>query len=1019
MELDFQPEMVGRQQELEVLQAYLDEASNGKGRAVFVSGEAGVGKSRLVNELIDIAKSQGFQTLLGYSLGESLTPYMPFLDALRSGNLESLFAEEAPRVEAVYLVTHSGLLIKDVMRKETELSPDIFASMLSTVSDFVSESLSKFSGEEKEGLLNSLGYEKYQILIETGRLVSLAVILTGQKNEFLIDDMRAILFEVAKRYGGVLENWDGDDQKLKGLENILEPLIASGKYDGVYYGRDNPRARRNLLFENVSLGLIRNSEKTPTLLCIEDLHWADPSSMALMHYIARNTRDTGMLMLGTYRPEDIAVADGKGHPLTDAMQLMDREDLLEMVELSRLPGDRMEEFLDALLGDNDLDYEFREVVYKETEGNPLFIIQLVRFLVEEGIIIDDNRIKRLTKSLKEVDVPTKTFNVIARRLGRLDKEERRTVDMASVIGGVFTSDILADSLGVDKVQLLENLRTLEQTHTLIHSQNGSYRFDHAKLREVLYDEIPAELRAEHHRIVAQSIEKLNQDDLDEVVGDLAFHYSQSGRKEKAILYLIQAAEKAKKEYSNEEAMRFYSEALEFEEDKKKRIDILVAVGFMYAFTGEYDRSMESCEEALEYATEDTTRAEILAMIGGIHWRRGEYADSLRICTEAENLVKDEECMEEAQVLSMMGLVHNHLGEYDKALEFHQRCLEIVEKMGDQQRGVAGSLGNVGLVYLSLGEYGKALEFFGRSLGMSESIGDQENTAYGLNNIGAIHELRGEHDKALEFHERSLRMKEKMGDLGGIAGSLGNIGFVHYRRGAYDKALEFHNRGLNIFGKIGGNEGIAECLKDIGIVHFRRGEHDKALEFYLKSQGIYEKIGNQKGSSMCLNNIGALYEHTGEYDKASENYSKSLETAENLGSKDVIVEACIGMSKVYSGKNDFKRALEFGNQAYGLSSELDQKDTLAISECVLGTIYREEKEWKESIENFERSIEILENIGLKYELAESYFEFGIMWREKGDGTKAEACLKKSQDIYEDLELDKEGAKAREALDTLRR
>jgi len=134
--------MVGREDELKELQAYLDRAAEGEGNTVFISGEAGIGKTRLVNELKQIAQSKGYQILSGNSMYESLTPLMPVMEALRSGGLESLFAEEAPKVEAVYLVTHSGLLIKEVVRQETKLDPDIFSSVLTTLSEFASQSLS-------------------------------------------------------------------------------------------------------------------------------------------------------------------------------------------------------------------------------------------------------------------------------------------------------------------------------------------------------------------------------------------------------------------------------------------------------------------------------------------------------------------------------------------------------------------------------------------------------------------------------------------------------------------------------------------------------------------------------------------------------------------------------------------------------------------------------------------------------------------------------------------------------------
>ncbi|MCK5547842.1 MAG: ATP-binding protein, partial [Thermoplasmata archaeon] len=175
------------------LQQSLDKATEGVGSTMFISGEAGIGKTRLLKEVKSNAELKGFQVLSGNSLFEELTPYMPFMEALRSGGLEHLFAEEAPRVEGVYLVTNNGLLVKEVLREETELDPDLFASMLTTVSDFVKDSLSMLKGKERFDTLNRLGHGEYTILIESGRNANLVTILKGRENEFLVNDMREIL----------------------------------------------------------------------------------------------------------------------------------------------------------------------------------------------------------------------------------------------------------------------------------------------------------------------------------------------------------------------------------------------------------------------------------------------------------------------------------------------------------------------------------------------------------------------------------------------------------------------------------------------------------------------------------------------------------------------------------------------------------------------------------------------------------------------------------------------------------
>ncbi|MFX0065795.1 MAG: BREX system ATP-binding domain-containing protein [Candidatus Hermodarchaeota archaeon] len=540
--LDFQPKMVGRENELKDLQAYLDRAADGEGNTLFISGEAGIGKTRLIEELKQIAQSKGFQLLSGNSMYESLTPFMPMFDALKSGGLEHLFAEEAPKVEAVYLVTHGGVLIKEVMRQETKLSPVLFTSMLTVVGNYVIETLSILSEKKKDGALNTLGYENFRILIESGKSANLVVLLTGKENEFLIKDMREIKSNVEKDYGNVLKDWDGDEKSVKGIENILSPLITSGKYDGIYYGKDDPKIRRNQLFENVSLGLTRYAQTTPTLLCIEDLQWIDPSSLALIHYIARNTKEYGLLILGTYRPEDVAKIDGNGHPLIKTMLLMDQEHIIKRIELQRLLEKNMAEFITAMLGETDFSDKLSNRIFRETEGNPLFLIQLVKLLVEEEIIIKDNGTWKLVKDLEETNIPSKIYNVILRRLNRVEKENRKILDYASVIGEIFTTKVLADSVDIENIQLVRQLEYVEQAHKLIHPFEGHYKFDHAKIKEVLYSEIPEELRMEYHSIIANSIETLNKEKLEDVIGDLAFHYYHCKEKDKALHYLIRESE---------------------------------------------------------------------------------------------------------------------------------------------------------------------------------------------------------------------------------------------------------------------------------------------------------------------------------------------------------------------------------------------------------------------------------------------------------------------------------------------
>jgi tetratricopeptide (TPR) repeat protein/predicted regulator of Ras-like GTPase activity (Roadblock/LC7/MglB family) len=976
LNLDFAPKLVGREENLEELQAYLEMAVEGFGSTVFLAGEAGIGKTRLIEEVKSDAESKGFQVLSGYGLYESLTPYMPFMDALRSGALEHLFAERSPMIEGLYLVTKTGLLIQETIREETELDSDLFASMLTTVGNFVRDTLTQLRGEKSLDTLNKLGYGDCTILVESGDNTYLAAIITGEENEFLISDMRDALVAVDRRYGQVLEKWDGDEEKVKGIEGFLNPLISSGKYDGVYHGRDDPQSRRNLLFENVSLGLQRQAQTTPTLLCLEDLQWADPSSLSLMHYVARNTRKCKLLILGTYRPEDILVEEGRHHPLVDTMQLMGREELFKKLELGRLPEESMTEFLTSILGRLGFGQEFQGRIYKETEGNPLYIIELTKLLIDEGILKESDGIWNLSKGWEEVNIPSKVCDVIVRRLNRVEAEDRRVLDYASVVGDVFRSETLSGALKLERVQLLERLRVLEKSHKLVHAHDGVFRFDHAKVREVLYSELPRELRMEYHSIVAHSIEEMNIDNLEEVVGDLAFHYKHCKDKEKAPRYLTKVAEEAKNNYANEEAIRFYGEALEFEDEDLRRAEILQRMGAVYELIGDYDRSIEAYQSSLQIVQDRETKADIGRRIASVYEHKGDYEDSISAYREALDLVRGDGSDNEANIVLGIGNLHWCKGEYDEAREHYVSALDIGKKIDDKLI-IAASLTNIGNININDGEYGDALENYEKSLQLRESAGDERRAAHTLGNIGALYHNRGDYKNALRNYEKSLEILEKIGDQQGIAVSLNNIGVLHEARGEYEKALQRYEKSLEIMEKVGDQAAIASSLHNVGLVHRYLGDCDLALENYQKSMDLCVKIGYQ---------IGVAFN-------------------------------CAGIAEVYLEKKDLDNALAFCDRAYESSEEMGVKEYAAASKRIYGMIYRERKDWNKSIENFEDSIRILSGMGRDKELGESHYEYGLMWKMKRDADKAGEHLRKATEVFESLDLNRELENAREALKDL--
>ncbi len=897
-DLDYKPNMVGRNQELTKLKLYLNRAMNSEGNTVFIQGEAGVGKTKLLNELLRYARSKGVSVLHGWSLYESLTPYMPFVDALRCADLGHLFSrEEPPRVECVYLITNSGLLVRDILRKETELDSNIFAAMLTTVGNFVRDSLSMLSGEDKNEALSSLGYEKYQILIESGVDSNLVVIITGKENEFLINDMKEILTSVEEKYGDFLKSWDGDDRHIKGIDLLLNPLVSSGKFDGIDYAKYNPKIKRNILFENILLGLTRYTRKNPSILAIEDLQWADPSTITLMHYISRNTRDTNLLILGTFRPEDVALKkDGKVHHLVETMQLMNREDLFNRIELARLNEVDIDEMLFSIFGRFEFSDDFKDQIFRETEGNPFFVIELLRMLVTEDVIGKEGEIWTLKKGIEEVDIPSRVQDVIVRRLNRVKVEMREILDYGAVMGLEFTSDILASAINMDKVRLLKQLRILQQDHKLIYSIGDSYKFDHSKIKEVLYKEIPSELLMEYHDIIAHSIERHNRGNLQDVIGDLAFHYYRCRDKEKALPYLLSAAKKANDQYAPQEEYNCYRWALNivdsFEdtlENKKKKLTIIMALGENCFLRGEWDDASDNFEIAIKITEEvedDRKKAECFQGLGRIHTNRNEWENAINKFNkglEISEKINDSHLT--ASLSYSLGNIFEARGDNKKAMGYYQKCMEIGFDTNDS-REIADAYLGIGRILAKRGEYQQSVRSFEKAVEIYKKIEDIRELTKAYANLGATYTYI-DCDKGLEYHKMAMEMADRVYDIRVKGYGLMNKAYTFIKQDKLDLAFDDLNKALNIFEKLGERMPISMVYSNFGAIYTKMEEWEQAIDYFNRALDICNELKIPYNCGCVYYEYGIMHNKKGEVPEARDRLTKSLEIFKSIQNNDMI------------------------------------------------------------------------------------------------------------------------------------
>jgi tetratricopeptide (TPR) repeat protein len=579
-ELLAEPVLVGRERQLEELQHYLDLAVQGKGTTVFVSGEAGSGKTRLVNEFMSASKRKRETAQLeGWCLNNSGVPYFPFIEAFN-----------------VYS-----------------------------------------SGYKKKGVSSGMGP------------------------------------------GGLEESLKGAELAAQEEMGLRAWLMGPGKTEKSRELEDlTPQAWKESTFAAVTGALFSISAKKPTLLFIDDLHWADTASLALLQYISRFILPQRILVLGTFRKEDLNPDnEGRPHPLVDALRLMGRENLYTEIKLPNLRRSDVSLLTENIVGGR-VQTELAEKLADESSGNPLFIVESLKMLSETGSLVQENDKWRVSG---KIGIPSKVKDILLRRVDALKPAERKLLDIASVIGSQFDPELLGAVVAIDNVEILETLNAIAKTTSLVFFEGSSYRFDHAKVRDALYEEIAPPLRKAYHGKVAEKLESTWKGEKPPV-GDLAFHYAQAGKKEKGVKYSLAAGEDALKIYSGAEAIKHFRYVLDetVEETKyiNERATAMEGLGDGLFARGRMEEAVEMFEQLSNNTSSELVKMRALRKVMMASCYLGDYAHGMEIAKKAAEKPELDR-LESARMQFYKAFLIGGTGKFREHFESTKKALKIMEE----------------------------------------------------------------------------------------------------------------------------------------------------------------------------------------------------------------------------------------------------------------------------------------------------------------------------------------------------
>lgn len=669
------PRFVARHRELAQLQSHLAAALNGDGRAVFISGEAGRGKTMLMTEFARRAQNEQPNLIVAGGNCNAFTgvgdPYLPFRDLFRllTGDLEArwaagaIFREQAHRLWAVLphtiqaIIEHGPHLIevlisgRHLLNRAAAFAPDS-ADWLAHIQTLVQQQ----QQAQPEHL------EQRQILEEGVQVMQ--VLAAQQPLLLLLDDLQ----------------W-ADGASINLLFHLGRRLAGS---------------------QIMIIGAYRASE------------------VALGH------------------PADKREQAGR-HPLEPVVTELKRHYGDIQIDLDRFMPDEGRAFVEALLDSepNRLSERFRENLFWHTKGHPLFTVELLRAMQESGHLVQDETGRWIEGAeFEQTSLPVRVEAVIQQRIDRLDESLRNLLMVASVAGEVFSAQVVASVQNVDEQQVLRQLsQELERHHRLVreHSEvkigrqhHHYYQFGHVLFQQYLYRQLGLGERRLLHAEIAQALEGFYQEQLDEITNQLARHYLEAGAFDKAAVYLHRAGDQARRAASLNEAARLYRLALEHwpDSDQAGRAEILAKVGECRWVTGHIQEALEVFETA--YALFETLGNLVKAgamqrLMGRMHWELGDRETSLQHYHQALAILEQgPESIEQARTISAISQMYMLAAEYEQAVTWGGQALALAERL-EAEDVIVHALNNVGTaIVLRDPERGLAMleDSLGRALALN-------------------------------------------------------------------------------------------------------------------------------------------------------------------------------------------------------------------------------------------------------------------------------------------------------------
>ena len=682
---------------------------------------------------------------------------------------------------------------------------------------------------------------------------------------------------------------------------------------------------------------------TPLVLILEDLHWADSDSLDLLISLVRYLNKPDILLIGSYRIGE----SRRNTSIWQKLETIDRSGSSRRITLENLTEQSTSVLIRQSLGLSQSAPIFEARLYQETSGNPLFLLETLRTLNEEGLLIQDENGQwstawdDTTSDYAEMPLSPVVERTIARRLKLLPDALLETLQLAAVLGDRFNFDLLCQSSNCSLQVLLPQVRQLIGHNYLAETAQG-YRFSHAKVQQVVYDGMEVPQQVALHNQVAQALENMA---LSQFV-DLARHYHQAGDLAKAAHYYARAGQESMTSNAFTEARKLFEQALGLATESALHIDehfeLLTAHEEICRVLGLHEDQNHDLATMQQLAQKHPPLLlTALLRTASSQANLGNYDNAENNAQKALNLaekLKDQHC--KAEAIMIMGTVVNWRGQPQEAIPSLEKAVGLAQKI-DEPELEARAHDALANTLLGAKAYQQAQTEVERALAIYTRLDQPIGQANQFHLSGIISMEQGDYETAMGMYRRSMELCLETGYLYGEGRAHVNMANIHFHQGQTSRAMEGYTRAADLFQVIGNRRGEAMTRANLASLKTTiLGDFAGARRDAETAQTLYRDMGDTVGEGQTLAVIGCIDCSELDFDSAIPSIESGIEKLLAGGEKWIAAQCYRSLIITLLANNQPERALEIIILTETLCNEMGYQDILICTQVLRGRVQSE-------------------------------------------------------------------------------